>query len=182
MIRIGTCLWTIFAILMVVSCVEEQDFNQYEDISVTPTYEAGLFYLEVPERSVNQLTGTNVYSRDFDFGAFSEDIFSKRVMEGVLTYEVGNTTSKPLEVEVRFLDGDGAVLDAEQFTLGPEPTAVLTKETHYGPYNGDINIIRNTSSLFVVVTNLGDTSSTSTQENPVFTLKSSAKFKVHIKQ
>ncbi|MBD0778194.1 hypothetical protein HPE56_10345 [Maribacter sp. ANRC-HE7] len=180
--RIGTYLWVVFATLMIMSCVEEQDFDQYEDLSVTPTYEASILYLEVPERSINQLTGTNVYSRDFNFDAFSEDVFSKRVIDGVLTYEVENTTSKPLEVKIQFLDEAGTVLDTEQFVLGPEPTAVLINETYYGPYGEDINIIKNTSSIFVTATNLGDTLSTSSQANPMVTLKSSAKFKVRIKE
>ncbi|MRX63263.1 hypothetical protein [Maribacter luteus] len=177
----GRYLYVVLAAMLLFSCVEEQDFNQYDDLSVTPTYEASVLYLEVPESAINLLPSGYSYSQDFNFDAFSEDIFADRVLEGVLTYYVENTTSKPLEIEIEFLDEAGTVLDTEQFVLGPEPTAVLQREIAYGPSGRSLNIIRNTSSISVTATNNGDNVSTSSQDDPMVTLKSSGKFTVRIK-
>ncbi|EAR02136.1 hypothetical protein [Maribacter sp. HTCC2170] len=176
-----TYLLAVFVSMLLFSCIEEQDFNQYDDLSVTPTFEASILYMEVPERTINLVTGLNTYSQNFNFDAFAEDIFSERVLEGVLTYEVANTTSKPLEIEIQFLDEAGAVLDTERFMMDAEPTATLQREIAYGPAGRSIDIIRNTSSIFLTATNLGDNSSTSSQSNPLISLKSSGKFTVRIK-
>tara|TARA_R110001583_G_scaffold1400_3_gene11256 strand:- start:467 stop:1015 length:549 start_codon:yes stop_codon:yes gene_type:complete len=177
----GRYLYAVLAAMLLFSCVEEQDFNQYDDLSVTPTYEASVLYLEVPESAINLLPSGYTYSQDFNFDAFSEDIFADRVLEGVITYNVENTTSKPIEIQIEFLDEAGAVLDTEQFVLGPEPTAVLQREIAYGPSGRSLNIIRNTSSISVTATNNGDNVSTSSQDDPMVTLKSSGKFTVRIK-
>ena len=179
--RISTYLWVFFTAVLLFSCFEEQDFNQYDDLSVTPTYEASVLYVEVPENAINLFTASNTYSQNFNFDAFSEDIFAERVIEGVLTYEVENTTSKPLEIEVQFLDEAGTVLDTERFQLDPEPTAILRREIAYGPAGRILDIIRNTSSINLTATNLGDNVSTSSQNDPMVTLKSSGKFMVRIK-
>ena len=163
------------------SCIEEQNFDQYDDLNITPTFEASILYLEVPERTINLVAGLNTYSQNFKFDAFAEDIFSERVLEGVLIYEVANTTSKPVEIEVQFLDEAGTVLDTERFQLDPEPTATLQREIAYGPAGRSIDIIRNTSSITLTASNLGDNTSTSSQSNPMVTLKSSGKFTVSIK-
>lgn len=164
-----------------ISCVEEQDFNQYDDLGITPTFEASILYVEVPERTINLVTGLSTYAQAFKFDAFAEDIFSERVIEGSLTYIVTNTTSKPFEFTIQFLDDNGNVLDSEIFQMGAEPTANLQREIAYGPTGRSIDIIRNTSSISLVANNLGDNSSTSTQTNPLAALQSSGKFTVRLK-
>ena len=179
--KIRTYLSAALFFVSLLSCIEEQNFNQYDDLNITPTFEASILYLEVPERTINLVTGLNTYSQNFKFDAFAEDIFSERVLEGVLIYEVANTTSKPVEIEVQFLDEAGTVLDTERFQLDPEPTATLQREIAYGPAGRSIDIIRNTSSITLTASNLGDNTSTSSQSNPMVTLKSSGKFTVSIK-
>jgi hypothetical protein len=179
--KLGLYLLASITFLFLFSCIEEQDFNQYDDLSVTPTYEASVLYLEVPEYTINGISGPNTYSQNFNFDAFSEDVFADRVLEGILKYEVENTTSKPLDIEIQFLDEAGAVLDTEQFQLNPEPTGILVREIAYGPAGRNINIIKNTSSILVTATNNGDNTSTSTQTDPMVTLKSRGKFMVRLK-
>jgi len=179
--KIRTYLSAALVFVSFLSCIEEQNFNQYDDLNITPTFEASILYMEVPERTINLVTGLNTYSQNFNFDAFAEDFFSERVLEGVLIYEVANTTSKPLQIEIQFLDEAGTVLDTERFQLDPEPTATLQREIAYGPAGRSIDIIRNTSSITLTATNLGDNASTSSQSNPMVTLKSSGKFTVSIK-
>lgn len=161
--------------------MEKQDFDQYDDLDITPTYEASIFYLETPENVINAFGGANFYSQNFNFDAFAEDIFSERVLDGVITYEVENTTSKQLDVVFEFLDEAGNVLDTESFSIDPAPTAVLRREIAYGNTGRSVDIIRNTSGIRISGTNQGDSTSTSTLPDPMVTLKSSGKFRVRIK-
>ena len=102
-------------------------------------------------------------------------------MEGTVTYEVANITSNPFEFTIQFVDEGGTILNSETFQMGPEPTAILRREIAYGPTGRSIDIIRNTLSITPSAINNGDNSSTSSQTNPLATLKSSGKFRVRLK-
>lgn len=168
-------------LLILGSCSERQDFTQYDDISLTPTYEASILYMEAPERLINQVTTTNFFTQDFNFDAFSEPFFAERVLDGIVIYEVQNTTSKALDIVVEFLDEAGNTLDMETFQLDPAPTAVLRREIAYGNSGRSLDIVRNTSTIRVSATNLGDNTSTSSLPDPLVTLKSSGQFRLRLK-
>lgn len=164
------------------SCAEKQDFDQYDDISVTPAIEGSVLYVETPERIINQIVGVSFFSQIFNFDAFSEDFIAERVLDGVVTYEVENTTSKALDITVEFLDASDNLLDTENFAIDPAPTAILRREIAYGGVSGrSIDIIRNTSSIRVSAENLGDNTSTSNLPDPKIILRSSAKLRIRLK-
>lgn len=172
-----------FALLWsIVSCIEDQNFDQFDDLSITPTIESSIIYVESPESIINLASGASLFSSDFNFDAFSEAYFAERVLEGSITYELENTTSKELYILVEFLDEEGNSLDSEQFLLDSEPTAVLQREVFYGGGTGrSLDIIVNTSTIRISVNNLGDNTSVSSLPNPKITLKSSAKFRIRVK-
>ncbi|MGI9548267.1 MAG: hypothetical protein ACR2MM_13565 [Flavobacteriaceae bacterium] len=164
------------------SCSDEQDFGQFDALNVIPTAEASLVYVEVPEEVINLGSGLNFYSQTFDFGAFEEEFFAENVLDGVITYEVENTTSKPLDITIDFLDQSGNVLDTENFMLSPAPTAILQREISYGtPTGRPISIITSTSAIRVTGINLGDNTSVSSLPDPTVFLRSSAKFRIRLK-
>lgn len=160
------------------SCAEKQDFDQLDDLDITPTAEASILYVETPEDLINQDPGTYFYSQTFNFDAFNEEFVADNILDGVITYELENTTSKPLDITFEFLDEAGNTLDSENFMLNAAPTAILTREIAYGPSGRSLDIIRNTSAIRVSATNLGDNTSVSSLPNPTVFLRSSAKFRI----
>lgn len=176
------CLSLVFLALLALSCVEEQNFDQYDDIAVTPSVESSIIYVETPESIINQAVGVNFYSQVFNFDAFSEEFFAERVLDGTITYEVENTTSKALDITIDFLDDADNLLDSESFTVDPAPTAVLVREINYGgPTGRSLDIIRNTSAIRVSATNQGDNTSVSSLPDPKIVLRSSGMFRLRLK-
>lgn len=171
----------VFLITSGVSCVEDVDSGQFDDLEVTPTLEASLLYVEASEDIINLVNGNTVFSNDFNFDAFSSDVFAERVIDGSVTYVVENTTSKELEISVEFLDEAGNILDTEVFTVKAAPTSILQREIAYGNSGRSIDIIKNLSSIRVSAINRGDSTSTSSNSEPRITLKSSGKFRVRVK-
>ncbi|MFH6602268.1 hypothetical protein ACEZ3G_02175 [Maribacter algicola] len=163
------------------SCVDKQDFDQYDDLGITPSYEASILYIEAPEVYINAITGVNIITQNFNFDAFATDIFADRVLDGTITYEIENTTSKELEITVEFTDDAGNVLDTEVFTIQPAPTAIDRREIQYGNGGRPIDIITNTSNFRVTAQNNGDNTSTSGIPDAKITLKSSAEFRLRLK-
>ena len=171
----------ICAFIMFSSCSDEQDFDQIDDLDVIPTAEASLLYVEVPEDVINLGSGINFYSQTFNFDAFEEEFFSENVLDGVISYEVENTTSKPLDITIEFLDAGGNVLDIETFTVNAAPTAIINREITYGtPTGRNLDIIINTTAIRVTGINLGDTTSVSSLPDPTVFLRSSAQFRIRL--
>lgn len=167
--------------MMLSSCMEEQDFGQYDQLSVTPTVEGSMLYIEAPEYLINQSNPSDVISRNFDFEAFSNDLFAERVIDGTITYIIENTTSKELRITAELLDANDNVLDTEILPVDPAPMTDYQRDIFYGSSGKNIDIIKNTSSIRVTATNLGDTSSTSSLPEPKVVLKSSGEFRVRLK-
>lgn len=166
---------------LLASCMEEQNFDQYDDLRLRPTYEASILYIEAPESAIDAVSSTTFFSRDFNFDAFSESVFAERVRSGVITYEVENTTNREFNpIFVEFLDEAENVLYTVSIQMDPAPTAVYTQEIAFGPGGENIDIIRNTSSFRISAT-IGSNSSTSELSDPKITLKSSGKFTVALK-
>ena len=164
------------------ACVDKQNFDQFDDLSVTPIVTSSLVFVESPEQVINDAPAGNFYSQDFNFDAFNEEFFAERVLEGSITYEIENTTSKPLEISFSFIDEASNVLDTETFLVNAAPTAVLTREIFYGGATGrSLDIIRNTSGIRVFARNLGDNTSVSTLPDPKIVLRTSGSFRLRLK-
>lgn len=170
----------VFLLCCLSSCVEQQNFEQYDEVAVTPLLEAALLYLETPESEINRQTSPSFVSTTFDFEAFSEQFVAEGILEGSLIYQLENTTSKPLQITLEFLDASGQVLDTETFLMDPAPTAILNREVVYGPAGKPLEILANTAALRVSGTNLGDQTSVSGEPEPRFVLRSTAKFRISL--
>lgn len=163
------------------SCSEEQDFNQLDDLAIEPVVASSIFYFESDEELINQVGAGAFYSEVFTFEAFAEDFIASRLVDGVLTYEIENTTSKSINLEIEFLDENDNVLDTETFNIQAEPAPVTEIQVSYGPGGKSLDILTNTRKVRVNATNLGDGSSTSSQEEPRIILRSSAAFRVRVR-
>ena len=164
-------------LFLTISFAEEQDFGQIDDLSITPTLTSGIFYLEADEATINEAGALNsFYFQEINFDAFNEQYVAERLLEGVITYEIDNTTSKELRLIIEFLDEAGRPLDTEVFTIEADPSETVVREVPYGPDGKSIDILANTSSLRVLANNLGDGTSVSSAEDPKIILRSGAEF------
>lgn len=182
--KVSSNILKIFLLICILSsCTEKQDFDQYDQIQVRPTVEGSILYVESPESLINLVTGVNFISREFNFDGFSEDYFAERVISGIITYEVENTTSKEMELVGELLDEAGNVLDSETFMVAPAPpSSIERREIAYGGATGrSIDIIRNTSAIRISARNLGDNTSVSSLPDPKVIFRSSGKFTVRIR-
>lgn len=175
-------LFASILILMPSSCMEEQDFDQFDDLSITPTLASGIFYLESDEETINSYGGFGTfYSQTVNFDAFNETYVAERLLEGVIIYEIENTTSKRLDISIEFLDESGNPLYMEGFTVEANLSEPVTREVAYGPGGLSLSILANTSSLRVTGRNLGDATSTSSHPEPKISLSSAAEFIFRLK-
>jgi len=171
----------IILISMIFSCADDQDFNQFDDLSVEPTLASSIFYFESDETTINLAGPGAFYAQSFTFEAFNEAFISDNILDGIITYEVENTTSKELQITIDFLDVDGNILDSESFIIQPEPAPLLERQIAYGAGGRSLDILRNTTDIRVNGENLGDAVSTSPQTEPKIILRSSAEFRLKLR-
>lgn len=167
-------------IFLLASCAEEQDFDQFDDLSVEPTVASSIFYFESDEGTINVAGTGGFYQEIFTFEAFSNPSIADRVLDGIITYQVENTTSKPLGLLIEFLDANGNVLDAESFVVDEEPAPLLERQVAYGDGGKPMDILINTTNIRVSGENLGDATSQSSQPQPKIILRSSAAFRLRL--
>lgn len=180
--KLGNFLLGLLILGSLHSCIEETNFDQFDDLRIEPIIEGSILYVEAPESIINLAASANFYTQDFNFDGFSDAIFADRVLDGVVTYIVENSTSKALDITVEFIDESGNVLDTEQFPIAPAPPeSVELREIPYGGAGRSLDIIRNTSAIRVSALNNGDNTSTSNLPDPKVILKSSGKFRLSLK-
>lgn len=176
MLLVTACAFSMF------SCTEEQNFDQIDDLTITPTLATPLFYVESDEQTINNsVTSTTFYTQTVDFQVFSEAYVAERLLEGTITYSIENTTSKDIFLSIEFLDASGNVLDTELFNVPSNLTEALVREVFYGPGGKSLDILAATTQLRITATNLGDTTSTSTNADPKVELGSAAEFLFQLK-
>ncbi len=168
-------------LFLVFSCAEEQDFDQFDDLSIEPTVASSIFYFESDEETINAFGTGGFYEEVFTFEAFSDPNIADRVIDGTITYQLENTTSKSLGLLIEFLDQDGNVLDSEPFVVDEEPAPLLERQVAYGESGKSLDILRNTTNIRVSGENLGDATSQSSQNEPRIILRSSAAFRVRLR-
>jgi hypothetical protein len=162
------------------SCADDQNFNQIEDISVVPTLATSIFYFESNEAFINDASSNDFYTQLFTFEAFSEAFVAERVLDGFLSYQLENTTSKEIELQIEFLDENGNTLDSEIFSIEPAPAPIVQRQIAYGDGGRNLDILRNTTNIRVSGRNLGDTTSISSISEPKIILRSSAEFRFRL--
>ena len=177
-------LYWVFTLLLwglgLSSCSEELDFDQADQLQITPTVASSLLYIETPEQVINTSPVGSFISEVFQFEAFSEDFIRENVLDGSIIYEYENSTSKELLITIEFLDAGGNILDAEEFTVDA-PSGIVQVEVLYGMGNRSLDILRNTTQLRLNGANLGDNTSISSASEPRFIFRSSAAFRLQLR-
>ncbi|MRI02349.1 hypothetical protein GH721_17520 [Kriegella sp. EG-1] len=180
--KIGFLIYVLVMMATLQSCVEELDFDQFDELQIEPEIEGSILYVEAPEDIINRAIASNFYTQDFNFDGFSDAFFADRVIDGVVTYLIENTTSKDLNISVDFVDEAGNVLDVEFFNIPPAPPMQqVLREIPYGGTGRSLDILINTSAIRVSAENNGDTTSVSDIPDAKVTIKSSGKFRLSVK-
>nr|WP_299343331.1 hypothetical protein [Allomuricauda sp.] len=172
------CLCTLILLSTGVwSCSEEQDFDQFDDLSITPTLASSLFSVEAEESFINSVPVVNTfYSNTFNFDPFNENFVAERLLEGTINYEFVNSTSKPIAITIEFLDEAGNILDTEIFDIAAGPGFTATRDVTYGTGGKPLAILTTTSQIRVNGFNLGDNMSVSSESDPRIIMNSAAEF------
>jgi hypothetical protein len=117
------------------SCSSDLDFDQIEDLALTPVLVGNLAYFDVP---ANQFTDNGTAQQiAFDiepFKAFKKKFFTDNLVKAECNFELENTINRAFSLDVLLLDEDEQVLETLTFEIPA--------------YSGGSNVIKYPTEVF----------------------------------
>ncbi|AUP80330.1 hypothetical protein [Flavivirga eckloniae] len=120
--------------LSLFSCTKEVDFDQADDLEITPVVTSSLIFFDEPIKSF-LLNGVEIppVIDHVDVEIFNEQFVVDNLVKAEFVFETTNTINKEFQIEVRFLNDAGTELHAfsvlgASSTDGSEVTRDYTEE------------------------------------------------------
>lgn len=132
-------------VLCLMSCTEAIDFEQAEDIELSPIQEASLIFFDAPA-SEFFIGGMEVSeASDFiDINVFKGNFIQENLVKSEFVFEITNSINRSYRVQVDFLNALGQIEHTILFSsdASPNNTAVFTKFTEVFDGNSLIELKR----------------------------------------
>lgn len=117
-------------LLLLSSCVKNLDFNQVDQLELTPVYEFSPLFATFKEKDfVDEDTGAELISisDEGDITIFEESYFRDNVQQVIINYELDNKISRGFELNFDFLDNQRNVVFNENTGFVPANTSGFKK-------------------------------------------------------
>ncbi|WP_111682095.1 hypothetical protein [Winogradskyella tangerina] len=155
-------------ILTCTSCVKDVDFNQAENLTLTPIVAASVVYTDV-EASRFSENGTEIETvRDSiaNIEIFTEQFVIDNLVRTDLVFEVTNSIDRSFELDVEFLDESDTLLDVFTFEALPSngSNEVITMVTEVYE-NERLEALKQTTKLVITLRLLPSSDGSTLNEN-----------------
>ena len=117
------------------NCVKDVDFNQSEDISLTPVIESNIIYFNIPSDNFIAPDGSLIpFSQDYtDIRIFEDEFITDNLVKAELLMEFTNTINRNFSLYVEYLDESDIsihdfIIDMSSGTPD-SPTTIIHNET-----------------------------------------------------
>jgi hypothetical protein len=123
----------VFAFLFL-SCSSDLDFDQVNDLKLTPVFVANLAYFNVPASQFVNNGSEQIMFDVTDFDAFKEEFFRDNLVKAEFDFEIENTIVRAFTIEVLFLNDNDQLLQTVTFMVPA--------------YAGSTNVIKYPTEVF----------------------------------
>lgn len=115
----------ILSCIAIVSCVDNLDFDQVEDIEIFPTAEVDLIFFTLVTQNFDDVDNSDMpqTERDTTLVSFLDDSFLRENVTNIeLTFRVDNSFVQSFTNRVTFLDANLNVMYAIDFNINASPS------------------------------------------------------------
>lgn len=122
----------ICCVLCLASCAKEIDFDQADDIDLSPVFESSLIHFSLPANNFDDNgTEVNEVSDYIDINISGNRYFRDNLLKAEFVFEVLNSIDRSFELQIEFLNSANNELHTISFPISPSPnnTDVLTRYT-----------------------------------------------------
>lgn len=140
---------------MTVSCASDLDFEQVEDLTLTPVFTTNLSNFDIPANDfvTNGIEQTIKYDVP-EIDVFSKEFFANNVTKTEFFFEFNNTINRAFTVDIVLLNANNAILDNMHFDI-PASTGTGSLVTITEVFvNQRLNLLKSTTKIAFVITML----------------------------
>ncbi len=115
-----------------VSCVEDVDFEQAEDIALSPVVESSLIFFDFPASQFSESTGTAIVveSDELELDIFNDDFFRDNLIRSEFFFEVTNSIDRFFRADIIMYDENNQITYAFSIDITPDGNnEVITTHT-----------------------------------------------------
>lgn len=136
------------------SCTKDVDFNQINDLILTPVFESSLIYIDEPASRFLVQGNEVTYVQDaanIDF--FQEDYVVEHLIKADFFFETTNSINRGFQVQVDMYDDFNQLLHSFSFFSDPSPDNSEVVNEHLEVFEGStLNALKNTSKFVFTLT------------------------------
>ena len=120
------------ATLLLVSCVKDVDFDQADDLVLTPVAAASIVYsdVEASRFSINGFEIETVTDTIADIEIFTDDFVLDHLVKAESIFESTNTINRTFGMHITFLNEANEPVHSFSFDAAPSPTGEEVVSTH----------------------------------------------------
>ncbi|MGH1383272.1 hypothetical protein [Kordia sp.] len=112
----------ILFLFFLASCVKDVDFEQAEDIAISPVLESSLIFFDFQASQFSEPTGTAIVTEgdDLELDVFNDQFFRDNLIKAEFFFEVTNTIDRNFRADVIMYDENDLVLHAFAIDIMPD--------------------------------------------------------------
>ncbi|AXG67912.1 hypothetical protein KORDIASMS9_00094 [Kordia sp. SMS9] len=117
---------------VLVSCVEDVDFEQAEDIAISPVVESSLIFFDFDASEFSEPTGTAIVTvgDDLELDVFNDEFLRDNLIRTEFFFEVTNSIDRTFRADIIMFDENDQVTYAFAIDVIPDGnTEVVTTHT-----------------------------------------------------
>ena len=142
-------------IFIITSCVKDVDFEQAENLMLTPVVTSSVVYMDVEASrfSLNGMELEEVSDTIANIEIFSEEFVIDNLVKAELVFEATNTINRTFGLQVEFLDDADVLLDTFSFNAQPSVNnnEVVTNVTEVYE-NERLEALKQTTKMVITLT------------------------------
>lgn len=173
------CFYKIICFLLLIgssfSCTSDLNFDQVNDLKLTPVYEANFSYFDVPAKSFVSDTGMEIpwAGDEYDFDVFRDKYLNSYLRKVDFYFEINNTINRPFSLNIVLLDANNRALTTiKKGVPAYSGTATIVTSTEIFE-NNRLELLKKTVKMGFLIT-IGSGSALNANSTGNLVLRSSA--------
>lgn len=146
-------IFPILLILLVTSCVKDVDFEQAEDLSISPVLESSLLFFNFPASEFQEPTGTAivVVQDELELDVFNDEFLRDNLIKAEFFFEVTNSIDRNFRADIIMYDANGGVTHSFDISIAPDGNNEVVV-THTELFEGaTLDQLKNTTRMQFVL-------------------------------
>lgn len=129
---------TVLSLLLTLSCAEAIDFDQVDELRLSPVIESSLIFLNEPANQF-QINGVDIeFIQDsVDITFFDDAFIEENLVKTEFVFETNNSIHRGFQVEVDFLDASDQLVHELVLEATASPDNVHVMENHVETFEGE---------------------------------------------